>query len=133
MNRIKDPVRSNGKLRHADLTYSIIGCAQKVHSALGPGFPESIYHRALCLELSDAGLPFESEKACDVFYKGDNVGRFRCDLIIDSKVILEIKALAGFTNEHLAQVLSYLKASGLNLALLINFGRKSLETKRVIL
>jgi len=132
MKEIKESTGADGVLRHGDLTYSIIGCAQRVHRLLGPGFPEAVYHKALSIELSEAGLPFESEKVWDVFYKGDNVGRFRCDLVIDSKVVLEIKALAGLTDEHLAQALSYLKASGLDLALLVNFGSKSLEIKRLV-
>ena len=122
-----------GRILHKELSYRIVGCAQKVHRTLGPGFPESVYHKALCYELMDAGLPFESEKAADVFYAGRLCGEFRMDILVNSAVVLELKALAGITNEHTAQALSYLKATGLQLAILINFGAASLETKRVAL
>jgi len=133
MNGKRDSIGSGGQLRHADLSYSVIGCAQRVHGRLGPGFPESVYHRALCVELAGVQVPFESEKVHDVSYKNSHVGQFRCDLVIDSKIVLELKALPGLTTEHLAQALSYLKASRLGLALLMNFGAKSLEFKRVVL
>ena len=118
---------------HADLTYKIIGCAQAVHTELGPGFPENVYHRSFCIELGDMNVPFEAERSSDVAYKGHNVGQFRPDLVIDGKVIVELKALSGLNGEHLAQVLSYLKATRLPVGLLLNFGTKSLQTKRVVL
>ena len=120
-------------LKHGDLTYRIIGCAQKVHGALGPGFPEAVYHRALCQELMEQKIPFDNEKAFRVHYNGVCCGEFRADLVVDEAVITELKALASIDGEHLAQTLSYLKVSGLQVGLLINFGRKSLETKRVVL
>jgi len=118
---------------HEDLSYQIIGCAQTVHRALGPGFPEGVYHKALCYELVNASLPFESEKAAEVFYDGKLCGEFRMDILVDNSVVLELKALTGLNGEHMAQTLSYLKATGLRTALLINFGAKSLEVKRVSL
>ena len=120
-------------LRHGELTSKVIGCAFKVHATLGPGFPENVYQRALCQELLKARIPFEPEKGYDVWYEGALCGQFRVDLLVDGKVILELKALDGLCDEHMAQALTYLKASGLDLALLLNFGRKSLEVKRVIL
>jgi len=116
-----------------ELSYKVIGCAQAVHRVLGPGFPESVYHKALCYELVSTGLPFESEKAADVFYDGKLCGEFRMDILVDGCLVLELKALTALNGEHMAQVLSYLKATGLRTGLLMNFGTKSLDVKRVSL
>jgi len=122
-----------GGLRHEQLTYRVIGCAQKVHRALGPGFPETVYQRALCHEMATAKIPFDSEKLIEVFYDGAICGQFRLDALVDGQVIVELKALDALNDEHLAQAISYLKAAGLGLALLVNFGQKSLQVKRVVL
>ena len=105
---------------HKQLSYHVVGCAQRVHAALGPGFPEAVYHKALCCELMKAEIPFESEKQSEVFYAGVLCGQFRMDIVVDDRIILELKAL------------SYLKATGLKLAILINFGTQRLETQRVL-
>ena len=115
------------------LSYDVVGCAQRVHSALGPGFPEEVYHRALCHELVKAKIPFESEKTVEVTYDGIVCGKFRMDIVIENKIILELKAIECLSDVHLAQALSYLKATGFKLAILFNFGQKSLETQRVVL
>ena len=125
--------RPTGKLVHEDLSYQVIGCAQKVHQALGPGLPESVYHRALAAELAGNQTPFENEKLVEVFYKKVLCGQFRLDMVVDEKIVVELKALAALNEEHLAQAITYLKAAGLKLALLLNFGRRSLEVKRVVL
>lgn len=117
---------------YKQLSYDVVGCAQRVHSALGPGFPEAVYHKALCCELMKADIPFETEKQSEVFYDGVLCGQFRMDIVVDDRIVLELKALAQFTNDHLAQVLSYLKATGLKLAILINFGTQRLETQRLL-
>ena len=124
---------SDTDCKYADLTYKIIGCAQCVHRELGPGFPEAVYHKALCLEMASEKVPFETEKGIAVSYHGTDCGKFRPDLLVDQKVVVELKALSALNGDHLAQTLSYLKAANLNVALLINFGRKSLETKRLVL
>jgi len=111
----------------------VIGCAQKVHRVLGPGFPEGVYHKALCHELIKAKIPFESEKVVEVFYDGFLCGEFRMDIVVEEKIVLELKAVDRLTDEHIAQALSYLKATGIKLAILMNFGRKSLESQRVVL
>ncbi len=121
------------EIRHKDLSYRIVGCAQKVHRNLGPGFPEAVYQRALCHELAKAKIPFQCEKPVEVFYDGVLCGQFRIDILADEKVILELKAIDALNGEHIAQALSYLKATGLDLAILLNFGRKSLETKRLVI
>jgi len=120
-------------IRHRKLSFDVVGCAQRVHRVLGPGFPESVYHRAMCHELGKAKIPFASEKSVEVFYENISCGRFRLDLVVDGKIVLELKALSGFCDDHIAQALSYLKATGLRLAILLNFGGKSLESRRVVL
>ena len=118
---------------HKDLSFKVIGCAQKVHRILGPGFPESVYHKALCYELINTKIPFESEKIIEVFYDGKICGEFRADLVVEDKIILELKALDELNGSHIAQAISYLKATGLKLAILMNFGTEGLETQRVVL
>ena len=117
---------------HKQLSYDVVGCAQRVHSALGPGFPEAVYHKALCSELMKAGIPFESEKLSEVFYDGVLCGQFRMDIVVDNKIVLELKAMGQLTSDHVAQALSYLKATDLKLAILMNFGVATLETRRVV-
>ena len=112
------------------LTYQIIGAAQKVHRALGPGFTERTYHQALCKELMMCSLAFESEHEYEVYYEGVLCGTYRSDLTVDETVIVELKAVAELAKEHRMQTISYLKASGLPIALLLNFGSTSLESRR---
>ncbi len=107
------------------LTERIIGCCFKIHRELGPGFNERIYHNALILALKQEGLKYQTEKAFKVSYQGVSVGCFKADLIIENKVIVELKALTGnFPNIFESQVLSYLKASNLKTGLLVNFGNR---------
>lgn len=113
------------------LTYSIIGAAQKVHRTLGQGFTEHVYHRALIKELMIRDVPFESQKGFEVFYENTLCGTFKADLIVGGLVVVELKAVAELCAEHWNQTKSYLKASGLDNALLINFGRRSLEVRRI--
>ncbi|GAA4341430.1 GxxExxY protein [Mucilaginibacter gynuensis] len=115
------------------LTEKIIGCCFEVHKELGPGFIEKIYSKALQHQLSIQKLSFEAEKEFDVLFKGHFVGRFRCDLFIENKVIVELKSVTGFDMPKLfhKQLLSYLKASNIKTGLLINFGNQSCEVKRL--
>jgi GxxExxY protein len=114
--------------------YRVIGCGQTVHRLLGPGFPERIYHRAMCLELAEQGLPFESEKRIEVYYKNRKVGVHRLDLAIAGVVIVELKVIPRVLEVHRRQVLSYLKATGLRLGYVMNFNSEVLKdgTKRVV-
>jgi GxxExxY protein len=115
------------------ITKRIIGCCFEVHKEIGPGFNEKIYHNALKLLFEQKGLRFETEKEFEVFYLNKKVGSFRTDLIVENQVIVEIKSLAGnipIIFEH--QLISYLKASRLHVGLLINFGNKSCQVKRVV-
>jgi GxxExxY protein len=116
------------------LTERIIGCCFGVHRQLGPGFNEKIYHNALKLLFDREELRYQTEREFEVFYLDKKIGTFRADLVVEDQVIIEIKSLAGnipvlFQN----QLLSYLKASGLHIGLLINFGNKSCQVKRVVL
>jgi len=118
---------------HKELTYEIIGAAMEVHATLGAGFLESVYQEALAIELLSRGIPFETEKRLEIYYKGIKLEKhFEADFICDNRVIVEIKALSALTTEHQAQVLNYLKATGIKVGLLINFGSKSLEHKRMV-
>ncbi len=123
---------SSSKIKHKELSYRIVGCAQRVHRELGPGFPETVYHKALCYELMDEEIPFESEEEVEVHYAGRFCGQFRADVLVDGKVVVELKALNRLNDEHVAQVISYLKAVHMDLGILINFGCTSLETRRVV-
>ena len=115
------------------LTEKIINCCFKVHNELGPGFKERIYHNALNLFLDKEGLKYETEKAFEVNIKGEKVGNLKLDLIIENKVVVELKAIVGYIPEVFKyQILSYLKVSKLNVGLLINFGNKSCQVKRFI-
>ncbi|MCY2931890.1 MAG: GxxExxY protein, partial [Planctomycetota bacterium] len=108
------------------LTYGVIGAAQKVHTTLGPGFVEATYQRALSLELVARKIPFDTEREFEVFYNGVLCGTYRADMVIGGTLIVELKAVTDLAQEHFAQTISYLRASGLQLALLVNFGARSL-------
>ncbi|MDD5613804.1 MAG: GxxExxY protein [Candidatus Omnitrophica bacterium] len=113
------------------LTEKIIACCFKVHSELGPGFNEKIYHNALKIALEENGLRFQIEKEFPVYFHDKKVGSLRLDLIIEEEVIIEIKALVGNMPEVFKhQVVSYLKISGLPTGLLVNFGNKSCQVKK---
>ncbi|SDI40044.1 GxxExxY protein [Mucilaginibacter sp. P25] len=121
----------NNTYKHSELTGKIIGCAMKVHSILGNGFQEAIYQRSLEIELHKQGLLFSRELEMVIFYDEIEVGRRRVDFLVDEKVMVELKAVSKLEDIHLAQVLNYLEAYKLETGLLINFGSKSLEFKRI--
>lgn len=116
---------------HSEVTARIIAAAQEVHHELGPGFREVIYQRALARELPAHGLAFDREVWIDIYYKGERIGRRRVDFVVE-EVMLEIKARATLEAVHFVQTLSYLKASGYQVGLLLNFGSPRLEIKRLI-
>ena len=117
---------------HSELTGRIIGCAMEVHRQLGSGFMENIYARALRIEMTQQGLAFDPEHDMLIFYKGEVIGKRRVDFFVESAVMVEIKALAKLEDLHLAQAINYLEASHSEIGLLLNFGGKSLDFKRVI-
>ena len=113
-------------------SYDIIGAALEVHSQLGCGFTEPVYQEALAEELRLRHIPFEREKTFYVTYKGKKLTKdFRVDFVCFNKIIVELKAVSDFAEEHVAQVYNYLKVTGMQLGLLINFGKTSLEYKRL--
>ena len=118
--------------RHNALTKEVIGCAMRVHSALGSGCPENIYHRSLGLELARTGLAFEQEIHLPVFYLNTQVGARRVDFLVEKLVLVELKALSELTPLNYSQIINYLKAYRLEVGLLINFGEQSLRFKRFI-
>lgn len=122
----------NEKYKHSDLTAKIIGAAMEVHKILGNGFQEVIYQRALAVELENQELSFTREQEMKIEYKGKDIGTRRVDFFVENKVMVEIKAVIQLEDVHLAQAINYLEAYNLEIGLLINFGAKSLEFKRVM-
>ncbi|SHN35243.1 GxxExxY protein [Mucilaginibacter sp. OK098] len=117
---------------HDELTQKIIGCCFEVHRLLGPGFVEKIYAKALEHQLKLENLSFVAEKEFNVIFKDQFVGKFRCDIFVEGKVIVELKSVTGYIpNLFKGQLLSYLKASKIKTGLLINFGNASCEVKRI--
>lgn len=118
-------------MENEHLTHRIIGCAMTVHNTLGCGFQEVIYQRALEIEMYYNGLRFEREKEMEIFYRGHKIGTRRADFFIEDSIMLEIKAFSQIEDSHKAQAINYLEAYNMQTGLLINFGAKSLEFKRL--
>ena len=114
-------------LKKDSLTYSIIGCAMKVHNTLGSGFQEVIYQRCLAIELDKTGLSFAREQDHEIYYEGIKVGTRRADFVVENQVIVEIKALTELGKVHIAQAKNYVVAYNFSRGLLINFGAQSLQ------
>jgi GxxExxY protein len=114
-----------------NLSGKIIGAAIEVHRTLKAGFIESIYHNALKHELQLKGIPYETEKTIKVYYKGEQVGEHRVDLLVNKEIIIELKTVSKIKKIHQAQIMSYLKASNIHLGLILNFSKSRLEIKRV--
>lgn len=117
--------------KYSDITEKIIGCAMKVHNTLGNGFQEVIYQRALAIELGKANIDFVRELEMPVHYDGQEIGTRRADFLIEGKILVELKALTQLEDVHIAQGLNYLEAYKLEIGLLLNFGSKRLEFKRL--
>lgn len=115
-----------------DLTQHIIGAAYAVSNALGHGFLEAVYRNALVEELLGQGIAVTKEKSYPVIYRDKQVGQYSADIVVEDLVILELKAVDGLVQAHRAQLLNYLKASGLPVGLLLNFGTAKMQVKRVI-
>ncbi|NLB89236.1 MAG: GxxExxY protein [Syntrophomonadaceae bacterium] len=117
---------------HSELTDKIISCAINVHKELGAGFLEKVYENALYYEIQEQGLMGKKQELIDVYYKNKRVGEYYADLLIEGKVIVEVKAISELNKIHETQLINYLKATGIEIGLLINFGPK-LSIKRKIL
>ena len=120
------------QLLHGELTRVIIGAAIAVHTRLGPGFIESIYGNALCVELRRRSITYQREYTIPILYDGVKVGRHRLDLLVARKIVVELKAIKQLEDVHCAVVRSYLRAASLEHGLLLNFAAKTLQVRRVI-
>ena len=119
-------------LIHKDITGKIIGLAMEIYNQLGRGFLESVYEEAFAYELELNKINFKRQEPMDVYYKGRRIKQFVCDLLVEDKVIVELKAIKRITDSEIAQTINYLNAAKYEVGLLINFGSKSLEFKRLI-
>ena len=117
-------------MEEEDLTKTIIGCAMQVHSTLGPGYLEAVYERALAHELGKAGVAVTCQMPLRVLYDGVVVGDYIADMLVEGRVILEVKAVQALTPAHEAQLVNYLTATGIEIGLLLNFGATSLQVRR---
>ena len=118
-------------MEHKELTHEIIGAAMEVHKILGNGFQELIYQRALAIEMDDRNISYSREHEMSIQYKGQDIGTRRVDFFVEDKIMVEIKAIINLEDVHLAQAMNYVEAYELEIGLLINFGAKSLQFKRV--
>ena len=118
-------------MKYEELTRNIIGCAMEVHKHLGNGFQEVVYQRALSIEMNLQNIAHEREKEMPLQYKGYDIGTRRVDFFVEGKIMVEIKALVNLEEVHLAQAMNYLEAYNMEIRLLLNFGAKSLQFKRV--
>lgn len=120
-------------LIYPELSYKIIGLAMEVHRTLGYGFLEKVYENAMMVVCERDSIPARQQAEIKVHFLGRVVGSYEADILIEDKIILELKSCEGLVNAHRAQTLNYLKATGLKLVILINFGKKSLEYERIVL
>jgi len=119
------------KLNDRDLSERVIGAAIEVHKTLGPGFLESFYEEALCLELSSLNIPFDRQKAIEITYKSQKIGEHRLDLLIDDRLVVELKAVQSLEAIHFSTVRSYMKALGVESGVILNFSTMPITIKRV--
>lgn len=125
--------RTKGKYEFEELSGKVLEAAIAVHRAMGPGFLESVYQKAMEVALTHRRIPFEQQKEVRVFFEEAEVGMHRLDLIVGNEVVVELKAVRAFEDIHFAQVKSYLKATGLKVGLLLNFNAPTLAIKRIVL
>ena len=124
---------NNTNIIYRDLSYQIMGAIFEVHKELGPGFVESVYEKALIEEFAKKAIKVETQRVIDVTYKDKKVGVHRLDMVIEGKVVVELKTVERFSTYHTAQMLSYLKASGHKLGILVNFSKAKVEYRRIIM
>jgi GxxExxY protein len=120
------------KFRHGALSEKIIASAIAVHKELGPGFLESIYEEAIAFELNEQKIPYQRQLPIFIRYKEKVIGMHRLDLLVEDKIVVELKAVKDIDDSHLATCLSYLKATGLEVGLIINFSRTTIRVRRVV-
>jgi len=117
---------------YEELSFQVMSAVFEVHNVLGPGFLEKVYENALVKEFALRGIAVETQKEINVSYKGESIGCYYADILVEGKVIIELKAVELLTRLHEAQLLNYLKATGIKLGYLINMGNKSVEYKRLV-
>lgn len=122
----------NEHLKYSDITEKVVGCAMRVHQKMKNGYLESVYQNCLAIELDKAGVQYTKEVELPIYYEEVKVGKRRVDFLIEEKIVVELKAQVELTNAHLAQGLNYLETHNLEIGLLINFGAKSLQFRRLI-
>ena len=115
-----------------EITEKILGCCFEVSNELGSGFLESVYEKCLSIELGKAGLKFETQLPIKVYYEGEDVGRYMADILVEDKIIVELKSIQQLVNAHEVQLVNYLVATGKQVGLLFNFGPKKVEVKRKV-
>lgn len=121
------------KLIYKELSYDIINAAFYVHNKLGAGFLEKVYENSLCIALKKKGLKYRQQAPIKVHFEGEIVGEHFVDILVEDKVIIELKTVEGISNQHRSQVMNYLKATGYKLGLLINFAKTKLEWERIVM
>lgn len=121
-----------GEILYKELSFAVVGAAMSVHNALGPGFLEAVYQKALAHEMTLRAISFVEQQPLPITYKGVVVGDYLADFVVDAKIVLELKATAGIHPRHKAQAANYLAASKLRLAIILNFGEDRLKYERVI-
>ena len=123
----------NKSIIHKELSYKIIELALEVHNELGCGFLEKVYENALMILLDREGIPAKQQAPADVYFQNKVVGQYLADILIDNKIILELKTVNAISDVHKAQVLNYLRATGIKLGLILNFAKPRFEYKRMVL
>lgn len=123
-------MNTNKTIVHKDLAYEVMGAVYEVHNELGVGFLEKVYERALLEEFNIRGINAVAQKEMSVLYKGRLVGHYTADIVVEDKILLELKSIESLSKIHEAQILNYLKATGLRLGILINFGNERVDSKR---
>jgi len=123
----------NKSIIHKDLSYKVIELALEVHNELGCGFLEKVYENALMVLLEREAIPARQQAPADVYFQGKVIGQYFADILVDNKLILELKTIDTIANVHKAKVLNYLRATGIKLGLILNFAKPKLEYKRLVL
>jgi GxxExxY protein len=126
-------MNENENIIYKELSYKIIELALEVHNELGCGFLEKVYENALMILLDREGIPARQQAPADVYFQGKVIGQYFADILVDNKLILELKTTDVITNVHIAQVLNYQRATGIKLGLILNFGKPRFEYKRLVL
>ncbi|MEA1987100.1 MAG: GxxExxY protein [Candidatus Marinimicrobia bacterium] len=122
----------HSKLLYPELSYKIIGLAIDVHNRVGSGFPEKLYEKALMILFKKNGIQAQNQVHFNVIFEEENIGKFIADIVVENKIILELKSVKELNNVHKIQTINYLKATGMKLGILLNYGEEKLKSERLI-